>query len=62
MGANPVQIEVGDFDEAIEIVEDEVAESKFTNSQACFSCSMVKATLGTSKLELTNSQGVSLLI
>lgn len=30
VGANPVQIEVGDFDEAIEIVEDEVAESKFT--------------------------------
>lgn len=42
MGANPVQIEVGDFDEAIEIVEDEVAESKFTNSRACFSCSVVK--------------------
>ncbi len=31
MGANPVQIEVGEFDEAIEIVEDVVAESKFTN-------------------------------
>lgn len=27
MGANPVQVEVGDFDEAIEIIEDE-AESK----------------------------------
>lgn len=28
VGANPVQIEVGDFDEAIEIVEDEVVESE----------------------------------
>lgn len=59
MGANPVQIEVGDFDEAIEIVEDEVAESKLTNSQACFSCSVVKATPGTSKLEPTSSQETS---
>lgn len=32
MGANPVQIEVGEFDEAIEIVEEAVAESKFTNT------------------------------
>lgn len=32
MGANPVQIEVGDFDEAIEIVEDEVVESKSTQN------------------------------
>lgn len=30
VGANPVQIEVGEFDEAIEIVEDVFAESKFT--------------------------------
>lgn len=28
MGANPVQIEVGEFDEAIEIVEDDVVESR----------------------------------
>lgn len=33
MGANPVQIEVGEFDEAIEIVEDAVAESKFKDTQ-----------------------------
>lgn len=36
MGANPVQVEVGEFDEAIEIVEDVVeevaAESKFTKT------------------------------
>lgn len=32
MGANPVQIEVGEFDEAIEVVEDVVVESKFTNT------------------------------
>lgn len=36
MGANPVQVEVGEFDEAIEIVEDAVedvaAESKFTKT------------------------------
>lgn len=32
MGANPVQIEVGDFDEAIEIVEDEVVESKLAQN------------------------------
>lgn len=32
VGANPVQIEVGEFDEAIEIVEDTVAESKFTHA------------------------------
>lgn len=30
MGANPVQIEIGEFDEAIEVVEDVIAESKFT--------------------------------
>lgn len=34
MGANPVQIEIGEFDEAIdveeEVVEDVAAESKFT--------------------------------
>lgn len=34
MGANPAQIEVGDFDEAIEIVEDVVAESKSTSTHA----------------------------
>lgn len=39
MGANPVQIEVGEFDEAIEIVEDEaeaeaINESKFTSMPA----------------------------
>ncbi|GLD70048.1 toll-like receptor 13, partial [Lates japonicus] len=28
VGANPVQVEVGEFDEAIEVVEDVVAESK----------------------------------
>lgn len=28
MGANPVQIEVGEFDEAIEIVEDDGVESR----------------------------------
>lgn len=33
MGANPVQIEVGDFDEAIEIMEDEVVESKLTQNR-----------------------------
>lgn len=33
MGSNPVQIEVGDFDEAIEIVEDEVVESKLTQNR-----------------------------
>lgn len=33
VGANPVQIEVGDFDEAIEIVEDEVVESKLNWNQ-----------------------------
>lgn len=33
VGANPVQIEVGDFDEAIEIVEDEVVESKLTQNR-----------------------------
>lgn len=36
MGANPVQIEIGEFDEAIEIVEEEeeiVTESKFTSAQ-----------------------------
>lgn len=32
VGSNPVQIEVGDFDEAIEIVEDEVVESKLTQN------------------------------
>lgn len=32
VGANPVQVEVGDFDEAIDVVED-VVESKFTNKQ-----------------------------
>lgn len=35
MGANPVQIEVGEFDEAIDIgeeVEEVAAESKFTNT------------------------------
>lgn len=36
MGANPVQVEVGEFDEAIEIVEDAVedvaAESKCTKT------------------------------
>lgn len=31
MGANPVQVEVGEFDEAIEVVED-AAESKYTNA------------------------------
>lgn len=30
VGANPVQIEIGEFDEAIEVVEDVTAESKFT--------------------------------
>ena len=30
MGANPVQVEVGDFDEAIDVVEDVAAESKCT--------------------------------
>lgn len=30
MGANPVQVEIGEFDEAIEVVEDIFAESKFT--------------------------------
>lgn len=30
MGANPVQVEIGEFDEAIDIVEDVVTESKFT--------------------------------
>lgn len=30
MGANPVQVEIGDFDEAIEVVDDIIAESKFT--------------------------------
>lgn len=34
MGVNPVQIEVGDFDEAIEIVEDEVVESKLLQKQS----------------------------
>lgn len=29
MGANPVQVETGEFDEAIEVVEDVIAESKF---------------------------------
>lgn len=32
MGANPVQVEIGEFDEAIDIVEDVVTESKFTNT------------------------------
>ena len=34
MGANPVQIEIGEFDEAIEIIEEEeeVTESEFTNT------------------------------
>jgi len=30
VGANPVQVEVGDFDEAIDVVEDVAAESKCT--------------------------------
>lgn len=29
MGANPVQVETGEFDEAIEVVEDVIAESEF---------------------------------
>lgn len=33
MGANPVQIEIGEFDEAIEVIEDIAAESKFTGGQ-----------------------------
>lgn len=32
MGANPVQIEVGEFDEAIEIVEDDAVESTSTHT------------------------------
>lgn len=32
MGANPVQVEIGEFDEAIDIVEGVVTESKFTNT------------------------------
>lgn len=32
MGANPVQVEIEDFDEAIEVFEDEAAESKFTRT------------------------------
>lgn len=31
MGANPVQVEIGEFDEAIEVVED-VSDSKSINS------------------------------
>lgn len=29
MGVNPVQVETGEFDEAIEVVEDVIAESEF---------------------------------
>jgi len=29
VGANPVQVETGEFDEAIEVVEDVIAESEF---------------------------------
>lgn len=32
MGANPVQVEIGEFDEAIDVIEDVVTESKFTNT------------------------------
>lgn len=32
VGANPVQVEIGEFDEAIDIIEDVVTESKFTNT------------------------------
>lgn len=31
MGANPVQVETGEFDEAIEIVEDFFPESELNN-------------------------------
>lgn len=31
MGANPVQVETGEFDEAIEVVEDVIAESELNN-------------------------------
>lgn len=46
MGANPVQIEVGEFDEAIEIpedefVEDDVVESKFLNRIVRLVCATV---------------------
>lgn len=33
MGANPVQIEVGEFDEAIEIIEDDAVESTLTSAR-----------------------------
>lgn len=32
MGANPVQVDVGEFDEAIDVTEDVGAESKNTGS------------------------------
>lgn len=32
VGANPVQVETGEFDEAIEVVEDVIAESELINS------------------------------
>lgn len=32
VGTNPVQVEVGEFDEAIDVVEDVAAESEFTGS------------------------------
>lgn len=49
VGANPVQVETGEFDEAIEVVEDVIAESefdvfstpplpKFCTVQRCFCC------------------------
>lgn len=44
MGANPVQIEVGEFDEAIEIVEDDAVESRFTHKRLILD--LLKLSLG----------------
>ncbi len=53
VGTNPVQVETGEFDEAIEVVEDVIAESKFnvfSTPPAIFHC--FEAVFNTPKLQI----------